>query len=158
MPLVPVPVSGGGRRPCARGLSIHMSLFPYSTVTGARALVDSHDALSVFEATAVDNCVCDRGASSRGPLICVRVLSSCALVRVPLTDTLDNTCLGSYSVYPLDPWVNDRYCVGVVLITYLSTIVPYMPDHGVVRGSDSSIDSYIVPLSCIGLTEQHYYR
>ena len=26
------------------------------------------------------------------------------------------TCLGSYSVYPSDPWVNDRYCVGVVLI------------------------------------------
>jgi len=68
------------------------------------------------------------------------------------------TCLGSYSVYPSDPWVNDRYCVGVVLILYLSAIVPYMPDRGVVRGSDSSIDSYIVPLSCIGLTEQHYYR
>ena len=68
------------------------------------------------------------------------------------------TCLGSYSVYPSDPWVNDRYCVGVVLIPYLSAIVPYMPDRGVVRGSDSSIDSYIVPLSCIGLAEQHYYR
>ena len=60
------------------------------------------------------------------------------------------TCLGSYSVYPSDPWVNDRYCVGVVLISYLSPIVPYMPDRGVVRGSHSSIDSYIVPLSCIG--------
>jgi len=68
------------------------------------------------------------------------------------------TCLGSYSVYPSDPGVNDRYCVGVVLISYLSVIVPYMPDRGVVRGSDSSIDSYIVPLSCIGLAEQHYYR
>jgi len=67
------------------------------------------------------------------------------------------TCLGSYSVYPLDPWVNDRYCVGVVLIPYLSTIVPHMSDRGVVRGSDNSIDSYIVPLSCIGLAEQHYY-
>ena len=32
------------------------------------------------------------------------------------------TCLGSYSVYPSNPWVNDRYCVGF-------------------------IDSYIVPLS-----------
>ena len=30
--LVPVPASGGGRRPCARGLSIRTSLFPYSTV------------------------------------------------------------------------------------------------------------------------------
>ena len=68
------------------------------------------------------------------------------------------TCLGSYSVYPSDPWVNDRYCVGVVLIPYLPTIVPYMLDRGVVRGSDSSIDSYIVPLSCIGQVEQHYYR
>ena len=68
------------------------------------------------------------------------------------------TCLGSYSVYPSDPWVNDRYCVGVVLIPYLSAIVPNMPDRGVVRDSDSFIDSYIVPLSCIGLAEQHYYR
>jgi len=66
------------------------------------------------------------------------------------------TNLGSYSVYPSDPWVNDRYCVGVVLISYLFVIVPNMPDRGVVRGSDSSIDSYIVPLSCIGLAEQHY--
>ena len=89
--LVPVPASGGGRRPCARGLSIHTSLFPYSTVAGARAPVDLYDALSAFEATGVDNCACDRGASSQGPLICVRVLSSCALVRVPLTDTLDSS-------------------------------------------------------------------
>ena len=66
--------------------------------------------------------------------------------------------MGSYSVYPSDPWVNDRYCVGVVLIKYLSTIVPHMPDRGVVRDSDSFIDSYIVPLLCIGLAEQHYYR
>jgi len=68
------------------------------------------------------------------------------------------TCLGSYSVYPSDPWVNDRCCVGVVPILYLSMIVPYMPDRGVIRDSDSFIDSYIVPLSCIGLAEQHYYR
>ena len=67
------------------------------------------------------------------------------------------TCLGSYSIYPSDTWVNDRYCVGVVLIPYLSAIVPYMPDCGVVRNSDS-FDSYIVPLSCIRLAEQHYYR
>jgi len=51
--LVPVPASGGGRRPCARGLLIRTSLFPYSTVDGARALVDSQDALSVFEATVI---------------------------------------------------------------------------------------------------------
>jgi len=60
------------------------------------------------------------------------------------------TCLGSYSVYPSDPWLNDRYCVGMVPILYLSAIVPYMLDHGVVRGGNSSIDYYIVPLPCIG--------
>jgi len=68
------------------------------------------------------------------------------------------TCLGSYSVYPSDLWVNGRYCVGVVLIPYLSVIVPNMPYRGVVCDSDSFIDSYIVSLSCIGLAEQHYYR
>jgi len=49
--LVPMPASGGGQRPCARRLPIRSSLFPYSTVAGARALVDSQDALSMFEAT-----------------------------------------------------------------------------------------------------------
>ena len=53
--LVPVPASGGGRRPCARRLPIRSSLFPYSTVAGARALIDSLDALSVFEAAAVND-------------------------------------------------------------------------------------------------------
>ena len=53
--LVPVYASGGRRRPCARGLLIHTSLFPYSTVAGARALVDSQDALSMFEATVVED-------------------------------------------------------------------------------------------------------
>jgi len=52
--LVPVPASGGGRRPCARRLLIRSSLFPYSTVVGVRPLIDSLDALSVFEAAAVD--------------------------------------------------------------------------------------------------------
>ena len=66
------------------------------------------------------------------------------------------TCLGLYSICPCVQWVNDKYCVGVVLIPYISTFVPYMPDRGVVCGSDS-IDSYIVLLSCIGLAEQHYY-
>ena len=76
-----------------------------------------------------------------------------ALVRLELY-----TCLGSDSVYPCVQWVNHKYCVGMVPISYLSAIVPYMPDRGVVRGSDSSIDSYIVPLSCTGQAEQHYYR
>ena len=46
----------------------------------------------------------------------------------------------------------------MVPIPYLSAIVPYMSDRRVVRGGDISIDSYIVPLSCIGQAEQHYYR
>jgi len=53
--LVPVPALGGGQRPYARGLPIRTSLFPYSTVAGARALVDSLDALSVFVATVVED-------------------------------------------------------------------------------------------------------
>jgi len=46
----------------------------------------------------------------------------------------------------------------MVPIPYLSMIVPYMPDRGVVCRGDSSIDSYIVTLSCVGQAEQHYYR
>ena len=57
--LAPVPASGGGRRPCARRLRIRSSLLPYSTVAGARALFDSLDTLSVFEAATVDNRTCD---------------------------------------------------------------------------------------------------
>jgi len=57
--LVPVPASGGGRRPCARRLSIRSGLFPCSTVAGARALIDSQDALSVFETMAVEDRTCD---------------------------------------------------------------------------------------------------
>jgi len=53
--LVPVPASGGGRRPCARRLPSRSSLFPYSTVAGARALTNSLDALSVFEAAVIDD-------------------------------------------------------------------------------------------------------
>ena len=53
--LVPVRASGGGRCPCARRLPIRSSLLPYSTVVGARALIDSLDALSVFEVAIVDD-------------------------------------------------------------------------------------------------------
>jgi len=65
--LVPVPASGGGRRPCARGLSIHASLFSYSTVAIWSRPVGSHDALSVFEAVDVDTRACGWGASGQGP-------------------------------------------------------------------------------------------
>ena len=57
--LVPVPASGGGRLPCARRLPIRSSLLPYSTVADARALIDSLDTLSVFEAAVVDDRTCD---------------------------------------------------------------------------------------------------
>ena len=53
--LAPVRMSGGGRRPCARCSPIRSSSFLYSTVVGARALLDSLDALSVFEAEVVDD-------------------------------------------------------------------------------------------------------
>ena len=66
--LVPVPVSGGGWRPCARGLPIRTSLFPYSTVAGARALVDSQDALSVFVATVVEDRAYNWGGRRLGGL------------------------------------------------------------------------------------------
>jgi hypothetical protein len=64
-------------------------------------------------------------------------------------------CLGSYKVYPimaspLVPWVNDRYCVGVVPIPYLSAIVPYILEHDVDRGSDSTVESSLVLLPFIG--------
>ena len=57
--LVPVRASGGGRRPCVRRLLVCSSLFPYSTVVGARALIGSLDAFPVFEAVVVDDCACD---------------------------------------------------------------------------------------------------
>ena len=57
--LAPVPALGGGRRPCARRHLIRSSLFPCSTVAGARALIDSQDALSVFETMAVEDRTCD---------------------------------------------------------------------------------------------------
>jgi len=53
--LVPVRASGGRWRPCARRLPVRSSLFPYSTVVGTRALIDSLDALSIFEAAVIDD-------------------------------------------------------------------------------------------------------
>jgi len=48
--LVPIPTSGGGRRPCARGLLIRTSQFRIRLLPFSRVLVDSHDPFSVFEA------------------------------------------------------------------------------------------------------------
>jgi len=50
-----VRASGGGRRPCARRLLVRASPFSYSSVAGARPLIDSLDAISVFEAAVVDD-------------------------------------------------------------------------------------------------------
>jgi len=88
--LVPVPASGGGWRPCARGLSIRTSLFPYSRVVGSRASDDSHDALSVFEATVVEVRAYDWGGVEFEASTFVWMLPPCTSVRVPLTDILDS--------------------------------------------------------------------
>lgn len=48
-----VRASGGGQCPNARRLSVRSSLLPSSTVVVARALTDSLDAISVFEAATV---------------------------------------------------------------------------------------------------------
>jgi len=70
-----VPASGGGRRPCARGLPIRTSLLPYSTAAGARALVDSQDALSVFEAMVIEDRAYDWVGCRVGGLdLCTNVL------------------------------------------------------------------------------------
>ena len=53
-----VRASGGGQCPCARRLSVRSSPLPYSTAVVARALTDSLDAISVFEAAAVDGRAC----------------------------------------------------------------------------------------------------
>ena len=75
--LAPVRASGGGQCPCARCLSVRSSLFPYSTAVVARALTDSLDGISVFEAATADG------------RACVQMAWLYALVRVPLVDTLD---------------------------------------------------------------------
>jgi hypothetical protein len=66
--------------------------------------------------------------------------------------------IGSYSTRSLNSWVSDKYCVGVVPIPYFPTIAPYIPDHVVVRRSDSPIESYIVHLQNVDLVEQNYYK
>ena len=68
-----------------------MSLFPYSTVAGARALVDSQDALSVFGATVVEDRVYNWGGVESEASTFVWMLSLCTSVRVPLTDILNSS-------------------------------------------------------------------
>ena len=87
--LVPAPASGGGRRPYARRLPIRSILLPYSTVVGARALIDSLDALSGFEAMVVDDYTRDWESVELGASTCIRAISLCTSVGIPLADTLD---------------------------------------------------------------------
>jgi hypothetical protein len=58
--------------------------------------------------------------------------------------------VGSYSACSLISWVSDKHCVGVVPIPYLPTIVTYIPDRVVDRGSDSPVESFVVHLSSMG--------
>jgi hypothetical protein len=52
-------------------------------------------------------------------------------------------------------WVNNKDCLSVVLILYLSAIAPYMPGRVVDRGGDNTIESFTVHPLCIGLVEPY---
>jgi len=79
-----------------------MSLFSYSTVAGARALVDSQDALSVFVATVVEDRAYNWGGVESEASTFVRMLSLCTSVRVPLTNILDSSPRVSIRVLALE--------------------------------------------------------
>jgi hypothetical protein len=64
----------------------------------------------------------------------------------------------SYSACSLISWVSGKHCVGIVPKPYLPTIVPYIPDRVVDRGSDSPVESSVVHLLSIGQAEHNYYR
>jgi hypothetical protein len=67
------------------------------------------------------------------------------------------SCMESYSphLYHLLTWVNGKDSVSMVLILYLSAIAPYMPGRVVDRGGDSTIESFAVHPSCIGIVEPY---
>jgi hypothetical protein len=67
------------------------------------------------------------------------------------------SCMESYSPHlnHLLTWVNGKDSVSVVLVLYLSAIAPYMPGRVVDRGGDSTIESFAVHPSCIGLVEPY---
>ena len=89
--LAPVRASGSGRRPCARLLPICSSLFPYSTLVGARALIDSLDTLSVFEAVSVDDRTLEWVEHRVGGLDLRTGSLIMSSVRILLTDILDSS-------------------------------------------------------------------
>jgi hypothetical protein len=66
--------------------------------------------------------------------------------------------IGSYSACSLISWVSGKHYVGMVPISYLPAIAPYIPDCVVDRGSDSPVESFVVHLPSIGQTENNYYR
>jgi hypothetical protein len=62
-------------------------------------------------------------------------------------------CICSYSVHPLNSWVNGRYHVSVVLRWYLPTDAPYMLGSVVDCGRDNPAESFVTHTSCIGQVE-----
>jgi hypothetical protein len=67
------------------------------------------------------------------------------------------SCMELYSPHldHLLTWVNGKDSVSVVLILYLSAIARYMSGHVVVRGGDSTIESFAVKPPCIGLVKPY---
>jgi hypothetical protein len=67
------------------------------------------------------------------------------------------SCMELYSphLHHLLTWVNGKDSVSVVLLLYLSAIAPYMSGHVVVRGGDSTIESFAVNPPCIGLVKPY---
>jgi hypothetical protein len=66
--------------------------------------------------------------------------------------------IGSYSACSLISWVSGKNYVGVVPISYLPAIAPYISDRVIDRGSDSPVESFVVHLPSIGEAEHNYYR
>jgi hypothetical protein len=74
-----------------------------------------------------------------------------------IVDFPSYSCMESYSPHldHLLTWVNGKDNVSVVLILYLSAIAPYMLGRVVDHGGDSTIESFAVHPSCIGLVEPY---
>ena len=93
MPWFPYPRQAAGGIPALEACRFIRASFRIRWSLSGRASVDSHDALSVFEAMVVvlsrQSYVRSEGVES-GASIYVRVLPLCVSVRVPLTNTLDS--------------------------------------------------------------------
>ena len=62
-------------------------------------------------------------------------------------------CMDSYSAHPLDPGVNGRDDVIMVIRSYLPAFAPYMSGRVVDRGGDSTIESFAIHSPYIGLVD-----